>query len=139
MADHSRVSCLHLILLLVRMVGGAVKDMVLYFSGEFDGGSVGMLSCCDIFFLQGAIRVCGLVQRVGMYSSQARSTRKQGGQFCLSAQIIAGGLSYKYKNLIPVSGYFLPGTSSLITVIGQMQGYLGISVSTAETICGELS
>jgi len=57
----------------------------------------------------------------------------------LSAQIIAGGLSYKYKNLIPVSGYFLPGTSSLITVIGQMQGYLGISVSTAETICGELS
>ena len=68
MADHSRVSCLHLILLLVRMVGGAVKDMVLYFSGEFDGGSVGMLSCCDIFFLQGAIRVCGLVQRVGMYT-----------------------------------------------------------------------
>ena len=27
-----------------------MKDMVLYCSGEFDGGSVGMLSCCDIFF-----------------------------------------------------------------------------------------
>jgi len=29
----------------------------------------------------------------------------------MRAQIIAGGLSY--KNLIPVSGYFLPGTSKL--------------------------
>jgi len=35
----------------------------------------------------------------------------RGGQFCMSAQIIAGGLPY--ENLIPVSGYFLPGTSSI--------------------------
>ena len=50
MTDHSRVSCFHLLLLLVRMVG-AVKDMVLCFSGQFGGGgSVGVLSHCDIFF-----------------------------------------------------------------------------------------
>ncbi|PUU72695.1 hypothetical protein B9Z19DRAFT_1096738 [Tuber borchii] len=54
MTDHSRVSCVHLLLLLFRMVGGAVKDMALCFSGEFcGGGSVGVLSHCDIFFARG--------------------------------------------------------------------------------------
>jgi len=38
-----------------------------------------------------------------------------GGQFCMGARITAGVLPY--KNLIPVSGYFLPGTSSSRAIV----------------------
>ena len=100
MADHSRVSCLHFAFAFGQdgRWCGEGHGAVLYFSGEFGGGSVGMLSLCDIYFLlQGTVGCGGSYSEwVGMYHS-------------------------------------------MITVIGQMQGYLGISVSTAETICGELS
>ena len=53
-----------------------------------------------------------LVDLSSFYGTRPRQEvpGNRGGQFCMSAQIIAGGLPY--ENLIPVSGYFLPGTSS---------------------------
>jgi len=51
-----------------------------------------------------------------IYSSRCTRPRQEvpgnkGGPFCMGAQIIAGVLPY--KNLIPVSEYFLPGTSKI--------------------------